>query len=258
MHLPEASEELREALERSVDRYNRRSFIEEDPISIPHSFSNKEDIEIAAFLTATISWGNRKSILVSANRLMEYMDQAPFDFVMHAKPNDFKSWKPSIHRTFMKEDVVFFVESLRRIYVEEGGMETLFTKGFSLGGSKEAIEYFRNSFVGSESHRALKHVASPERNSTAKRINMFLRWMVRSDNREVDFGLWKGISSGQLSIPLDVHSGRTARMFGLLNRTQSDWKAVEELDRSLRLYDDGDPVKYDFALFGLSEAGFEK
>jgi uncharacterized protein (TIGR02757 family) len=258
MHSPEVNEELRDALERSVDKYNRSSFIEEDPISIPHSFTKKEDIEIAAFLTATISWGNRKSILVSANRLMEYMDGAPYDFVLNAQPEDFKSWKPSIHRTFMKEDVSFFMESLRRIYVEEGGMEALFTKGFSLGGSKEAIEYFRTVFVGNELHRALKHVASPERNSTAKRINMFLRWMVRSDNRGVDFGLWKGIGPSQLSIPLDVHSGRTARMFGLLNRTQSDWKAVEELDRSLRLYDATDPVKYDFALFGLSEAGFEK
>jgi uncharacterized protein (TIGR02757 family) len=258
MHSPEVNEELRDALERSVDKYNRRSFIEEDPISIPHSFAKKEDIEIAAFLTATISWGNRKSILVSANRLMEYMDGAPYDFVLNAQPKDFKSWKPSIHRTFMKEDVEFFLNSLRRIYVEEGGMERLFTKGFSLGGSKEAIEYFRKNFVGIESHRALKHVASPERNSTAKRINMFLRWMVRSDNRNVDFGLWKGISPAELSIPLDVHSGRTARMFGLLSRTQSDWKAVEELDHNLRLYDSADPVKYDFALFGLSEAGFEK
>lgn len=258
MYLLEASEELREALERSVDKYNRRSFIEEDPISIPHSFSKKEDIEIAAFLTATISWGNRKSILVSANRLMEYMGQAPFEFVMNAKKSDFKSWKPSIHRTFMKEDVVFFVEALRRIYVEEGGMEHVFSEGFSRGGSKEGIEYFRNIFVGNEVHRALKHVASPEKNSTAKRINMFLRWMVRSDKRGVDFGLWKDIQPSQLSIPLDVHSGRTARMFGLLDRSQSDWKAVEELDRNLRLYDAKDPVKYDFALFGLSEAGFEK
>lgn len=258
MYLLEASEELREALERSVDKYNRRSFIEEDPISIPHSFSKKEDIEITAFLTATISWGNRKSILVSANRLMEYMDQAPFEFVMNAKKSDFKSWKPSIHRTFMKEDVVFFVEALRRIYVEEGGMERVFSEGFSRGGSKEGIEYFRNIFVGNEVHRALKHVASPEKNSTAKRINMFLRWMVRIDKRGVDFGLWKDIQPSQLSIPLDVHSGRTARMFGLLDRSQSDWKAVEELDRNLRLYDAKDPVKYDFALFGLSEAGFEK
>jgi len=258
MHSPEVNEELREALERSVDKYNRRSFIEEDPISIPHSFSKKEDIEIAAFLTATISWGNRKSILVSASRLMEYMDQAPFEFVKNAKKSDFKSWKPAIHRTFMKEDVVFFVEALRRIYVEEGGMEHVFSEGFSRGGSKEGIEYFRNIFVGNEVHRALKHVASPEKNSTAKRINMFLRWMVRSDKRGVDFGLWKGIQPSQLSIPLDVHSGRTARMFGLLDRSQSDWKAVEELDRNLRLYDAKDPVKYDFALFGLSEAGFEK
>jgi uncharacterized protein (TIGR02757 family) len=258
MHSPEVNEELREALERSVDKYNRSSFIEEDPISIPHSFSKKEDIEISAFLTATISWGNRKSILVSANRLMEYMDQTPFDFVLNAQPKDFKNWKPSIHRTFMKEDVEFFVKSLRRIYVEEGGMEGVFTEGFSLGTSNQGIEFFRKKFVGVESHRALKHVASPERNSTAKRINMFLRWMVRSDNRAVDFGLWKGISPSQLSIPLDVHSGRTARMFGLLSRTQSDWRAVEELDRNLRMYDAADPVKYDFALFGLSEAGFEK
>jgi uncharacterized protein (TIGR02757 family) len=258
MRSPEVNEELREALERSVDKYNRHSFIEEDPISIPHSFSKKEDIEISAFLTATISWGNRKSILVSANRLIEYMDRAPHDFILNAQPEDFKNWKPSIHRTFMKEDVVFFVESLRRMYVEEGGMELVFSDGFSRGGSKEGIEYFRNIFIGNEVHRALKHVASPERNSTAKRINMFLRWMVRSDKRGVDFGLWKGISPSQLSIPLDVHSGRTARKFGLLDRSQSDWKAVEELDRNLRLYDSVDPVKYDFALFGLSEAGFEK
>ena len=251
-------DEIKDFLDFKVNEFNKPEFIELDPISVPHRFSLKEDIEISAFLTATISWGNRKSILVSATRLMEYMDQTPFDFILNAQPKDFKNWKPSIHRTFMKEDVEFFVKSLRRIYVEEGGMETLFTKGFSLGGSKEGIEYFRNIFVGSESHRALKHVASPERNSTAKRINMFLRWMVRHDNRGVDFGLWKGISPSQLSIPLDVHSGRTARMFGLLNRAQSDWKAVEELDRHLRLYDSDDPVKYDFALFGLSEAGFEK
>ena len=258
MHSPEVSEELREALERSVDKYNRISFIEEDPISIPHSFTKKEDIEIAAFLTATISWGNRKSILVSSNRLMEYMDQTPFDFVLNAQPKDFKNWKRSIHRTFMKEDVEFFIKSLRRMYVEEGGMEGVFTEGFSIGNSKAGIDFFRNKFIGVEAHRALKHLASPERNSTAKRINMFLRWMVRNDTRGVDFGIWKGISPSQLSIPLDVHSGRTARMCGLLSRTQSDWKAVEELDRSLRLYDSNDPVKYDFALFGLSEAGFEK
>lgn len=258
MHSPEVNEELREALERSVDKYNRRSFIEEDPISIPHSFTKKEDIEIASFLTATISWGNRKSILVSANRLMDYMDQSPFEFVKNAQKSDFKSWKHSIHRTFMKEDVIFFVEALRRMYIEEGGMERVFSEGFSRGGSKEGIEFFRNKFIGSETHRALKHVASPKRNSTAKRINMFLRWMVRNDERGVDFGLWKSIKPSQLSIPLDVHSGRTARLFGLLTRTQSDWKAVEELDWNLRLFDSADPVKYDFALFGLSEAGFEK
>lgn len=258
MHSQEVNEGLREALERSVDKYNRKSFIEEDPISIPHSFTRKEDIEIAAFLTSTISWGNRKSILVSANRLMEYMDCSPYDFVMNAQPEDFKGWKPSIHRTFMKEDVAYFVQSLRRMYVENGGMEGVFTEGFSLGNSKEGIEFFRNKFIGNEAHRAWKHVASPERNSTAKRINMFLRWMVRNDKRGVDFGMWKGISPSQLSIPLDVHSGRTARLFGLLTRTQSDWKAVEELDGNLRMYDSADPVKYDFALFGLSEAGFEK
>ena len=147
MHSPEVSEELREALERSVDKYNRISFIEEDPISIPHSFTKKEDIEIAAFLTATISWGNRKSILVSSNRLMEYMDQTPFDFVLNAQPKDFKNWKRSIHRTFMKEDVEFFIKSLRRMYVEEGGMEGVFTEGFSIGNSKAGIEFFRNKFI---------------------------------------------------------------------------------------------------------------
>jgi len=246
---------LADLLNEAVDLYNRRGFIENDPISIPHRFEKKEDIEIAGFLTATISWGNRNSIIKSADRMLDQMDNSPFEFVLNAKRKDAFPIDQAIHRTFNADDFWFFIQSLRMIYKSELGLEGLFTKGFELGGSFEALQLFRSVFMREKTHRASKHVADVERNSSAKRLNMFLRWMVRRDERGVDFGIWKGISPSKLSIPLDVHSGNSARQLGLLFRHQNDWKAVIELDEALRKFDSADPVKYDYALFSLGESG---
>jgi uncharacterized protein (TIGR02757 family) len=244
--------ELKSFLDEKVDRYNQPAFIVEDPISVPHLFTRKEDIEIAGFLTATIAWGNRKSILQSAMRMMEWMDHAPFDFVLNAYTSDLSSLKQkTVHRTFNGEDLAQFIQSLRHVYRQHGGMEDLFTKGFETNAA-DAITRFRSAFFEVKHlARTTKHVSDPQTGSAAKRIHMFLRWMVRNDFRGVDFGLWKGISPAQLSIPLDVHSGHIARQLGLLKRTQNDAKSVEELDMQLRKLDATDPVKYDFALFGL-------
>jgi uncharacterized protein (TIGR02757 family) len=249
---------LAHVLNEAVDQYNRLSFIEHDPISIPHRFDRKEDIEIAGFLTAIISWGNRASILKSADCMMNRMGHSPYEFILNAKRGDAFTKNQSIHRTFNEEDFWFFTLALRRIYNFEFGLEMVFTKGFDLGGSFEALKHFRTVFMNSKTHRASKHIADVARNSSAKRLNMFLRWMVRRDERGVDFGIWKGISPSKLSIPLDVHSGNTARQLGLLTRQQNDWKAVVELDESLRKFDAVDPVKYDYALFSLGESGIWK
>lgn len=245
--------ELRTFLDEKAERYNRPDFIEADPVSIPHLFTKKEDIEIAGFLAATIAWGNRKSIVTNAHRMMTIMDHSPYDFVLHHTPRDLKRAKGFVHRTFNEADFLQFITSLRHMYQNEGGMEGVFTRGFAGDQSASfAISSFRSAFFGDiQTSRTFKHVSDPESGSSAKRINMFLRWMVRRDNKGVDFGLWKGISPAQLSIPLDVHTGNIARKLGMLQRTQNDQKAVAELDILLRKLDKSDPVKYDFALFGL-------
>lgn len=246
------SDEIRELLELKAAQFNSPSFIEDDPISIGHRFSRKEDIEIASFLAASIAWGNRKSILQSASRMMYAMDNDPFSFVMNHSSSDLKKLKGFVHRTFNGDDFIQFVRSLKHIY-ERGGMEDFFTRGFSEGvGAAHAISYFRDSFFEEiKTQRTLKHVSDPLRGSSAKRMNMFLRWMVRRDKKGVDFGLWKDISMADLSLPLDVHTGNIARRLGLLHRKQNDWKAVAEIDSVLRSMDPKDPVKFDFALFGL-------
>ncbi|MEI6901198.1 MAG: TIGR02757 family protein [Bacteroidota bacterium] len=259
MVLPQ--KELSEFLEFKYHQYNSTEFIETDPISIPHLFTKKEDIEIAGFLTATISWGNRKSILKNAKKLMEMMDHSPYSFVMDAEEQDLEPLRRFVHRTFNGEDCLFFIKALRNCYQNHGGLENIFTSPLLLeekGPGDEAnllkgsISRFRKTFLETEHlPRSEKHIADPSRNSSAKRILMFLRWMVRQDQHGVDFGLWKGISPADLMCPLDVHSGNVARKLGLLYRIQNDWKAVEELTANLRKFDANDPVKYDFALFGL-------
>ncbi|MFZ6051760.1 TIGR02757 family protein [Halocola ammonii] len=251
--------ELREFLEKKVDEYNTPRLIGYDPISIPHRFSKKEDIEISAFLAATIAWGQRKTIIRNANFLMERMEEQPHQFISQFELPDLERFSGFVHRTFNEVDLRHFLISLQNIYRQHGGLESAFYgfDGVSQLSGREAILRFRELFFQvSHEKRTEKHVSDPARGSSAKRLNMFLRWMVRKDSRGVDFGIWQSPSMSGLSIPLDVHTGRVSRKLKLLKRKQNDWKAVAELDEALRKLDPEDPVKYDFALFGLG--AFEK
>jgi uncharacterized protein (TIGR02757 family) len=244
--------QLKNYLDQKFEKFNELSFIESDPIQIPHQFSKKEDIEISAFLAATIAWGNRKMIIRNSQRMVDLMDKSPYDFVMNHSEDDLQSLKGFVHRTFNHEDLIQFVKSLKNIYQNHGGIEAVFEKYQGDDDLKESIFMFREHFFEIEHQkRNLRHVSNPMKGSASKRINMFLRWMVRNDNKGVDFGMWKGISPAKLSIPLDVHSGRIARELGMLSRKQDNWKAVAELDQYLRKFDANDPAKYDFALFGI-------
>src|SRR5690554_6279268 len=245
-------QELKDFLDEKVRQYNHSDFIATDPIQIPHQFSQKEDIEIAAFLVATIAWGNRKSIIKSGNKIIELLGNAPYDFVLNHTENDLDALQHFVHRTFNGTDLQFFIKALNHMYTQQGGLENIFSKYAETHTLQPAIHQFKNLFFNiPHPPRTRKHLSDPTKNSAAKRINMFLRWMVRQDNAGVDFGIWKGISPAALSCPLDVHSGNVARKLGLLKRKQNDAKALNELDASLRLLDAQDPVKYDFALFGL-------
>jgi uncharacterized protein (TIGR02757 family) len=243
--------QLLEFLETYALKYNRVEFIENDPIQIPHRFTKKEDIEIAGFLAASIAWGQRPVIIRNANRLMEMMDFAPADFVTNCTDSDLQIFNSFKHRTFQAVDMQFFIKSLQNIYQNNGGLEKAFEKGFKIDARTALTEF--NLLFNSVHHlsRSEKHLSNPMKNSAAKRLNMFLRWMVRKDNNGVDFGLWKNISQAKLMLPLDVHTGRIGRDLGLLTRKQNDWKAVDEITKSLRLFDNTDPIKYDFALFGF-------
>jgi len=249
--------ELKEFLEEKVILYNNSKFIESDPIQIPHQFSIKADIEIAAFLTATISWGNRKMIINNAKKMMELLDNSPFEFVMNHQKKELKTLENFVHRTFNGLDFIQFIKSLQHIYKNYNGLENALLLKDTETNYKYAIHRFKQMFFEiSHQKRTQKHVSDPLKNSAAKRINMFLRWMVRNNNKGVDFGLWSKHNSAYLSCPLDVHSGNVARKLKLLERKQNDWKALSELDNNLRKFDKKDPVKYDFALFGLGV--FEK
>lgn len=249
--------EIKEFLDEKVIQYNTPKFIESDPIQIPHLFSKKEDIEIAGFLTATIAWGNRKSILNNSEKLMKLMDMSPYDFVLNHQDSDLDNLEGFVHRTFNSKDLQYFIKSLNNIYRNHKGLEQIFTEGSETSSLQPAIHNFKSVFFElPHEKRTEKHVSDPLKNSAAKRINMFLRWMVRDDRTGVDFGLWKNLSPAQLSCPLDVHSGNVARKLGLLKRKMNDAKALAELDHNLRKMDPQDPVKYDFALFGLGV--FEK
>lgn len=244
--------ELKEFLDEKVQLYNNPKFIETDPIQIPHAFSIKEDIEIAGFLAATISWGNRKMIINNGKKMMEILDNSPFDFVMNHSENDLEKLDNFVHRTFNEIDLKTFVMSLKNIYTNHKGLECVFAVNQDDSSMQKSISMFKKTFFEVEHFsRTEKHISDPFNNSAAKRINMMLRWFCRQDNNGVDLGIWKSISPSKLSCPLDVHSGNVARKLGLLNRKQNDAKALAELDESLRSLDKNDPVKYDFALFGL-------
>ncbi len=242
--------ELKEFLDQKVDLYNTPDFIEADPIGIPHLYTLKEDIEIAGFLSATIAWGNRKMIVNNANKMMQIMGNSPYDFVMEHTESDLDNMPHFVHRTFNAEDFKTFLRALKNIYTNKGGLETIFSQ-YPMDLQK-SISNFKSTFFEIEHlPRSQKHISDPLKNSAAKRINMFLRWMVRNDNKGVDFGIWTKIPMSSLSCPLDVHSGNVARKLGLLHRKVNDAKALAELDLELKKLDSLDPVKYDFALFGL-------
>jgi len=249
--------ELKVFLDEKVVLYNNPKFIESDPIQIPHRFSKKEDIEIAGFLTATISWGNRKMIIKNASKMMELLDNSPYDFITNHQESDLKQLDNFVHRTFNAIDLQQFIKSLQHIYKNHQGLENVLQIRNDEKNYQNAIHHLKKVFFEiSHQQRTQKHISDPLKNSAAKRINMFLRWMVRNNKTGVDFGLWKTHQPAHLSCPLDVHSGNVARKLKLLKRKQNDWKALTELDKKLRKLDKEDPVKYDFALFGLGV--FEK
>ncbi len=252
-----SKEEIISFLNYKSNQYNNIKFIETDPIQIPHLFNKKEDVEISGFLTSTISWGNRKSIIKSAEKLIELLDHSPYDFILNHKKRDLDTLKPFVHRTFNGIDLIQFIKSLKHIYRNYNGLEEIFRNNIKDDSLQYAIHKMKKIFFEiPHTNRTKKHISDPMRGSAAKRINMFLRWMVRDDTRGVDFGIWKSISPKYLSCPLDVHTGNVARKLGLIQRKQNDHKAVMELDKKLREFDLIDPVKYDFALFGLGV--FEK
>jgi len=245
---------IKEFLDESHLKYNNKLFIENDPICIPHLFSKKEDIEIAGFLAATIAWGNRKSIITNATKLMNWMDNKPHEFILNYSKKELKPFEKFVHRTFNGKDCLFFIESLKNIYTKHKGLEAAFKSktndsDFNL---KHNIVNFRNLFLETKHlSRSEKHISNPIKKSSAKRLCMYLRWMVRDDKKGVDFGIWKSISPSELCLPLDVHTGNVSRTLGLLTRTQNDWQAVEDITSVLRTLDPKDPIKYDFSLFGI-------
>lgn len=247
-------EEIKELLDEKYFQFNNTAFIETDPISIPHQFSKKEDIEIAALLVATIAWGQRTSIINNGNKLMQLMNNDPHEFIMNFSKKDVARFESFVHRTFNTVDCVFFLNSLKNIYTKHSGLEHAFSDKISSQEKdvKNAITNFRTIFLSiPHESRSDKHVSNPSAKSSAKRLCMFLRWMVRKDKHGVDFGIWNSIKPHQLCLPLDLHTGNVSRKLGLLTRTQNDWQAVEEITEILRSFDEKDPIKYDFSLFGL-------
>ena len=247
--------ELKEFLDYKANKYESVNFIDKDPIKIPHQFSLKEDIEISGFLVASIAWGNRLSILNSATKMMDLMEGSPYDFIMNHNKKDLNVFRGFVHRTFNEIDLSFFIRSLQNIYKNHQGLENVFK--FNKSSLHETIHDFKSIFFEIDHPpRTTKHVSDPLKGSAAKRLNMFMRWMVRPNTKGVDFGIWKHHSPAQLSIPLDLHTGNIARKLNLIKRKQNDFKALVELDKKLREFDSIDPVKYDYALFGLGV--FEK
>lgn len=250
-------EEMRELLERLHDRYNNESFIEADPISVPHSFTRPVDREIAGFLAATIAWGNRRAIVQSAHRMMRYMDNAPEDFVRNATEADMEYLRTYVHRTFNGVDFQDFVRGMRHIITEWGSVGNYFETRYEEHGDLRPVfsDFRRDFFAVEHDTHCEKHLSSIDKGAACKRLCMYLRWFVRHDDRGVDFGMWRRIPMSALYMPLDIHTGRMGRNLGLLNRKQSDWKAVEELTASLRKLSADDPVRYDYSLFGLGISG---
>ncbi|HUZ60787.1 MAG TPA: TIGR02757 family protein [Hanamia sp.] len=251
--------DLKKFLDRKVIEFNNPSFIADDPVCIPHSFSKKQDIEIAGFFAAIFAWGIRKTIINKCKLLMQLMDNSPHDFCVNHNDNDLKRLEKFSHRTFNDTDLLYFISFLKFHYSKYKSLESAFFNKATIQQAnnshiiEESLNYFYQYFFSLEDvpQRTRKHIASPQRNSSCKRLNMYLRWMVRNDDKGVDFGIWEKISPSQLICPVDVHVARVAKHFNLLKRKQTDWLAAIELTQQLRIMDKNDPVKYDFALFGL-------
>ena len=247
----ESSNDLKEFLNNKVEKYNQVLFIKDDPISIPHLFTRQQDIEIAGFFAAVFAWGNRRTIINKSKELMQLMDMQPYEYCLNQDLNRLKQLLNFKHRTFNPTDLLYFVEFLQYHYTHSDSLETAFTKwGDTV---EQMLIGFHRYFFSLEDvpARTKKHIATPEKRSNCKRLNMFLRWMVRDDDKGVDFGIWKNIKPSRLICPVDVHVARVAKRLGLLQRKQTDWNAAIELTDQLRKFDADDPVKYDFALFGL-------
>ena len=246
---------LKGFLDQKYLQYNTKDFIAEDPVSIPHRFSRLQDIEISGFIAAVLAWGQRKTIINKCSELFNLMDNAPYDFILHHSESDLKPFLNFKHRTFNATDTLYFIHYFRQYYQQHSSLEDAFLSGNHQ--EEENMEagliQFHDQFFALEDYpsRTKKHIATPARNSACKRINMFLRWMVRIDDKGVDFGLWKKIKPAQLICPCDVHVDRVGRRLGLITRKQTDWQTARELTANLKLLDPNDPVKYDFALFGL-------
>ena len=253
-------EELRELLEHLHDKYNRPEFIEPDPISIPHSFSDRHDREVSGFLASAIAWGNRKAIVKSARRMVQYMDYAPADFVRNASEQELRHLQNYVHRTFNGQDFIDFVHCIRHITERWGGIGEFFEQNYlATQDMAQVLSLFRREFFSCnhDSH-CEKHLSSIDKGAACKRLNMYLRWFVRHDDRGVDFGLWRKIPMSALYLPLDIHTGNMGRALGLLSRKQNDWKATAEITAALREFDPEDPVRYDYSLFGAGIDGFLK
>jgi uncharacterized protein (TIGR02757 family) len=247
--------EIKILLNKKVEQYNQPFFIAADPISIPHKFIQQQDIEIAGFFAAILAWGNRKSILNSCNTLMQLMDNQPYQFCIHHSKKELQALEQFKHRTFNATDLLYCIAFFKMHYTHHNSLDIAFTKWMNSTDEtvENALKGFHHYFFSLPDfpERTRKHIASPQKKSACKRLNMYLRWMVRENKTGVDFGLWKQIKSSQLIIPIDVHVSRVAKKLSILNRTQNDWQAALELTAHLKTLDAKDPVKYDFALFGL-------
>lgn len=251
--------DLKKFLDKKVIQFNNPDFIKDDPVCIPHLFSKKQDIEIAGFFAATFAWGIRKTIINKSKLLFQLMDHAPYDFCLNHSDQDLKKLEKFCHRTFNDTDLLYFVSFFKFHYSKNRSLESAFFNHITIQPHNDsdiierALNYFYEYFFSLEDvpGRTKKHIASPAKNSSCKRLNMYLRWMVRNDNKGVDFGIWKKITPAQLICPVDVHVARVSRQFGLLKRKPVDWLAAVELTEELKGFDPQDPVKYDFALFGL-------
>lgn len=248
-------QQIKALLEEKVELYNRPDFVPNDPISVPHAYTKKQDIEITAFWTAVFSWGLRKTIIVKAHELFALMDHAPYDFIVNHQEEDRKRFLQFRHRTFQPTDTIYFLEFFQQYYRKHRSLEDAFLPGNKSGqyDARESLIAFHDTFFDHPyaPDRTRKHIPTPLRKAGCKRLNMFLRWMVRNDNKGVDFGIWKRISPADLMIPLDIHVHRVGTRLGLLSRPDAGWLSVEELTQMLRTFDPADPVKYDFALFGM-------